>query len=140
MLDAVLDGRVDERDCLLLLWLLAHRGDDEERVDGALGMGIEDGLGVGRVALDQLDDPLARIDEALGRRAGGVASKSEDLQGGGVEVAVVEEGADYGAALLAGRAGDEDSSKSHCDGWVEIVLFWLSMMVFGLFDGSHKKE
>ena len=130
VLDAVLDGRVKESlqaverrlkrwyDLVRartgthlalrpLLGLLAAPGllDRKDDVDLLAGKLFKDGLGRVEVALDNSDG----FGQRLGRCRARVAREGKD----GAGVLGSEEGFDDGAALLAGRAGDENRRGGH---------------------------
>lgn len=126
VLDAGLDRAVDHR---LALPNLALVGDafalrDLHAVDAPDGAGSDFG-GAGEerghvvhVALHELD-VAALGGELLGGAAGGVAGYGEEGEFG-----VVGEVLDHAAALLAGRAGHEDSLGHVCGCWDWRLDLW----------------
>lgn len=113
VLDAMGHGGVDEGDTLLLLPDLTGRGDEEYAADVALvGPLGEDGLRVGGVAMDQLEDVWVGVLQTTGCRGHGIAGQSKKLQRGFLADGFAKF-VDHRATLLAGRTHDENVWGRH---------------------------
>jgi len=61
--DAMFDRSVNKGNSLLILGHLARRGDEKDSIDGTLGLGREDGLWLGDVALHEVDKALVALSQ-----------------------------------------------------------------------------
>lgn len=135
VLDARLDSAVDHRFTLSDLALMSdalalrdlHAVDAPDRTAGDLSGAREQCRHVVHVALDEFDVAALGC-ELLRRGAGGVAGDGEES-----EVGVVGQVVNYGSALLASGAGDEDSFRHGCE-----VVLWLCF-AFDCCVGSNER-